>query len=352
MRPYWLLAMKPTRRRFLTAAASLAAPLGRASAAPIPPALRTPYKMDRLVVTASGKPGTFDQKSVDSPFVYHHGGRYFMCYIGFDGTGYQTGLASSANLLDWTPEGLLIGRDPASELFRYNVALSWIVRENDVFSAGRLKKIQGRYLGVYHAYPGAGYEQGAAVIGLAWSSDLRKWQLEPPCLRAGDGAAWERGGLYKPCLVEHRGRFYLFYNAKTAAARWHEQTGVAISPDLKRWTRHTGNPLIPNGAAGSPDELFASDPCVLSFGAGWAFFYFGLDGRGVARDLVGVGPDLLHPAKSEGVLVDVGSPGSIDERYAHKPSIICRDGVLYHFYCAVSKKDVRGISVAASRSLR
>ncbi|HVX65418.1 MAG TPA: family 43 glycosylhydrolase [Bryobacteraceae bacterium] len=343
--------MPASRRQFLTAAACLAAPLPRAWGAPVPPELRTPHKANRLVVKASGTPGAFDQKSVDSPFVYSHDGRYYMCYIGFDGTGYQTGLASSANLLDWKPEGLLIGRDPSSELFRYNVALSWIVRENDLFSSGRLKKIQGRYLGVYHAYPAAGYEQGAAVIGLAWSSDLRKWQLEQPCLRAADGAAWERGGLYKPCLVEHQGTFYLFYNAKTEASRWHEQTGVATSRDLKTWTRHAANPLIPNGPAGSPDELFASDPCVLSFGKQWAFFYFGLDGRGVARDLVAAGPDLLHPAKCEGVLIDVGAAGSVDERFAHKPSMICRDGVLYHFYCAVSKQDVRGISVAASRSI-
>jgi predicted GH43/DUF377 family glycosyl hydrolase len=341
--------MTTSRRQFLTAAAAVAAPLGRASAAPIPAALATPHKVDHLVVAASGKPGTFNQKSVDSPFVYFHEGRYFMCHIGFDGTGYQTGLASSANLLDWTPSELLIGRDPSNELFRYNVALSWIVRENGLYSAGRLKKIHGRYLGVYHAYPGAGYEQGAAVIGLAWSGDLRKWKLDPPCLRAKDGAAWERGGLYKPCLVEHRGAFYLFYNAKNAAARWHEQTGVAISRDLQHWQRHDANPILRNGPAGSPDEAFASDPCVLSFGNQWAFFYFGLDTRWAARDLVAVGPDLLHPAKCDGVLIDVGAPGSIDERFAHKPSMICRNGVLYHFYCAVSKQDVRGIAVATSR---
>jgi predicted GH43/DUF377 family glycosyl hydrolase len=343
--------MNGSRRQFLTAAAGLAAPLGRASAASIPPTLLTPHKVDHLVVTASGTSGAFDEKSVDCPFVYSHSGRYFMTYIGFDGTGYQTGLASSANLLDWTPEGLLLGRDPKSELFRYNAALNWIVRENGLYSPGRPKKIRGRYLGVYHAYPAAGYEQGAAVIGLAWSADLRKWECEPPCLRAEDGAAWERGGLYKPCLVEHRGTFYLFYNAKTAEPRWHEQTGVAISRDLKTWTRHRANPLLPNGAAGSPDERFASDPCVLSFGSQWALFYFGLDARGVARELVATGPDLLHPAKCAGVLVDVGPPGSIDERYAHKPSLICRHGVLYHFYCAVSKSNVRGIAVAAGRPL-
>ena len=32
-------------------------------------------------------------------------------------------------------------------------------------------------------------------------------------------------------------------------------------------------------------------------------------------------------------MVDVGPPGSIDEDYAHKPSLIHYRGDLYHFYC-------------------
>ena len=99
------------RRQFL----ALAAAAKPSFAAPIPGDLATPFKVNRLVVSASGKPGAFDEKSVDCPFVFRHGGRFYMTFVGFDGTGYQTGLASSANLLDWKPEGLILGRDPTSE---------------------------------------------------------------------------------------------------------------------------------------------------------------------------------------------------------------------------------------------
>ena len=68
-------------------------------------------------------------------------------------------------------------------------------------------------------------------------------------LRPEEGAEWERGGLYKPCLVEEKGVFYLFYNAKVAARPAKEQTGVAISRDLRAWTRHEANPLIRNGSS-------------------------------------------------------------------------------------------------------
>jgi predicted GH43/DUF377 family glycosyl hydrolase len=302
-----------------------------------------------LVVAPSGTAGAFDEKAVDCPFVFRHDGRFYMTFLGFDGTGYQTGLASSSNLLDWRSEGLIVGRDPQSEMFRFNVALNWIVRENDIFAPGRLKKIRGRYLGVYHSYPNAGYEQGPAVIGLCWSENLRRWRLDPPVLRPEEGAEWERGGLYKPCLVHEKGVFYLFYNAKLATKPNKEQTGVAVSRDLRTWTRHAANPLIRNGGEGSLDEIFASDPCVLRFGRQWAMFYYSLDRRYVARDLLALGPDLLHFEKCDGILVDVGPPGAVDERYAHKPSVICHDGVLYHFYCAVAKNNRRGISVALSR---
>ena len=147
--------------------------------------------------------------------------------------------------------------------------------------------------------------------------------------------------------------FHLFYNAKTSEARgWREQTGVATSKDLKTWKRYSGNPIIPNGGPGSRDERFASDPCVLNDHGKWVFFYYGLDAKGKARDLLAVGDDPFHPRKVERILIDVGQPGTVDETYAHKPGVIWNKGILYHFYCAVSGKwpnQTRGISVARSQ---
>jgi len=96
----------------------------------------------------------------------------------------------------------------------------------------------------------------------------------------------------------------------------------------------------------------ASDPCVLQDGGTWAFYYFSLDSKRVARDLLATGRDLLHPEKCKQIIVDVCPPGSVDSIYAHKPSLIQHKGDLYHFCCAVSRqngKTVRGISVARSR---
>jgi predicted GH43/DUF377 family glycosyl hydrolase len=222
-----------------------------------------------------------------------------------------------------------------------------------LYSSGQLVPVDGRYLGTYHAYPNRGFEQGSAVIGLCRSKDLRHWEVDAPCLRPQDGAVWERGGLYKPCLVHYKETYYIFYNAKNdREGRWHEQTGVAISKDLKSWNRYTGNPVITNGPAGSVDEIFASDPCVLQDRNEWVLYYFGLDAKGVARDLAAISPDLLHTEKCNRILIDVGPQGSIDSTYAHKPTLVGHKGDLYHYYCAVhrdSGHEIRATSVARSR---
>ena len=355
-----------TRRRlFSTLASSFAAgmafrgsclcaeELSKAEAAPF----RTPYKYGKLVLAASNNSGAFDCKSVDDPFVFLHEGAFHMLYIGFDGMGYQTGLARSADLLNWERVACVARRDPHSTYTRHNIALSCLLREDGLTSRGKLKKINGRYLGAWNAYPNEGYEAGAAVIGLAWSSDLLHWERTDPILYPEDGAPWEHGGLYRPNLIEDNGLFYLYYNAKSdtlpgSKGGWHEQTGVATSRDLKQWTRYAGNPILPNGGPDSWDARFASNPFVVHDKKLWGMYYFGLDRHGVARELLAVGRDPYRFEKVHEILLDRGAPGTVDEDYAHKPCVIFHDGALYHFYCAVSGKwphDIRGISVARSR---
>lgn len=357
--------LQPSRRSLLSlllaaagaGLASRAVPARGAVRRQVNPALpdlapfRTPYKYGKRVLEKSGVPGSFDERSVDCPFVFSANGRFHMTYVGYDGTGYQTGLARSTDLVHWRREGLILARDPADPITRYNIALMCILRDDALDSNGALIRVGGRYLGAWHAYPNAGYEQGPAVIGLAWSDDLHHWQRTAPILRPEDGAAWERGGLYKPYLVRSGGLYYLFYNAKTDEKRWHEQIGVATSHDLQTWTRHPGNPILRNGPADAWDTRFASDPCVLRHGPWWALYYYGLAADGRARDLLALGRDPFHFSKVPEIMVNVGPPGSIDEDYAHKPSLIHSRGALYHFYCCVSGKwphDTRAISVARS----
>ena len=371
-----------TRRHFLetgVATATIAAvPFARAATNPIA-AYRTPYKFPELVLKATGNKQDFDGLTVDDPIIFRANNRFHMLYIGYDGTGYQTGLASSADLVHWTRTALVGPRDPNSGFTKYNLAISSILRDKNLHGSGEALKVNGQYLAAWNAYPSAGYEEGAAVIGLATSRDLLHWTLTDPVLYPADGESWEHGGLYRPDLLLDKGTYYLYYNAKTdtlpksEGGGWHEQTGVATSTDLKRWTRYAGNPILRNGQRGSAtwpasnplhdqtppttdarDSRFASNPYVIKNGSEYAMFYFGFGYQrpGRACEMLAVGSDPLHFTKQSEILIDTGLPGSIDETFAHKPSVIYHEGSLYHFYCAVSGKypnEVRGIGVARSR---
>ena len=382
--------MNLTRRAFVQTGTLLAAGSALAVAGDPVAAYRTPYKYPKLLLGPTHPvsyktppvPGAaFDARSLDDPIVFRADGSFYMLYIGFDGIGYQTGLASSTDLVTWKREGLVGPRDAASKYTRYNLAISSILRDKTLHGRGDAIKVDGQYLAAWNAYPGAGYEEGAAVIGLARSKDLRHWTLSEPILRPEDGAAWERGGLYRPDLLmeDHHSQrtFFLYYNAKTEAlpksegGGWHEQTGVATSTDLKQWTRSLLNPILPNGPRGSAtypdadprhagaipdarDSRFASNPYVMRNGSQYAMFYFGFgySRPGRACEMLALGDDPFHFRKVSDVLIDTGAPGSIDETFAHKPSLIYHQGALYHFYCAVSGKypnELRGIAVARSK---
>lgn len=375
--------MKNTRRQFLRnsaiAATTVAAPHFSLALKDEVAPFRTPYKYPKLILKATGKKGDFDERSVDDPIVFHANGAFYMLYIGFDGIGYQTGLATSTDLLHWERVALVAPRDPSSKFTKYNLALSSILRNKQLRSNGEAIKINGRYLGAWNAYPGAGYEEGAAVIGLAWSDDLLHWQLTDPILYPEDGAPWEHGGLYRPDLMLDRGTYYLYYNAKTdplprsVGGGWHEQTGVATSTDLKTWKRYAGNPILRNGPRGSAtypasnpihatqpptpdarDSRFASNPFVVQNGCDFAMFYFGFGYQrpGRACEMLALSVDPYSFVKVPEIIIDTGAPGTIDETFAHKPSVITHEGVLYHFYCAVSGQypnETRGIAVARSR---
>jgi len=376
--------MSSTRRRFLRNAAviagatSAAGHVALAAVEELAP-FRTPYKYPRLILSATGRKGDFDQRSIDDPIVFFANGAFQMLYIGWDGIGYQTGLARSTDLLYWTRTALVAPRDPAAKYTKYNLALSSILRDKQLRSRGEAIKVNGKYLGAWNAYPSAGYEEGAAVIGLATSDDLLHWQLTEPILTPQDGASWEHGGLYRPDLLLDRGTYYLYYNAKTdtlppsESGGWHEQTGVATSSDLKTWVRYKQNPIVPNGPRGSAtypatnpisatqpptpdarDSRFASNPFVVQNGRDYAMFYYGFRYQrpGRACEMLALGANPYTFVKSPEILIDTGAPGAIDETFAHKPSVITHEGVLYHFYCAVSGQypnEVRGIAVARSQ---
>lgn len=302
----------------------------------------TPYRCPYPILEGSGKEGAFDSLAVDIPFVFWHNNQFYMLYTGFDGNGYQSALAVSDDLLSWKHKGVILKRNMEGNRWdRIGGSVTWIIKESEDFQKlPKLRKINGRYWLVYHSYPQVGYENGPAEIGMAWCDDeeLLNWHfLEKPVFSWRDGKEWEKGGLYKACIIQWKDIWYMFYNAKDTQEHWIEQTGMAYSKDLQTWIRCEKNPLLKVNK-GSWDSRFVSDPYIVRDGNTWVNFYFGYgkqyeDGLTHAQEGLAFSPDLLHWEKVGEPILTFGEPGNIDSGHAHKASIIYHNEVLYHFYC-------------------
>lgn len=314
------------------------------------------YKYGKYVLTSSEIEGMFDCGAVDCPNVFSHNGRFYMTYLGFDNNGYQTGLAVSDNLVDWEKLGVILKRGSNCDWDNFGMAATSLLMDKDLYGGNKLKKYQGKYWLVYHAYPKSGYEAGSAEIGLAWTEDenLLNWNFYgDPVFSYKDGADWEKGGLYKADLVEHDGKFYMFYNAKNKEnGDWIEQISVAVSNDLFNWKRIFEKPIVQVDPY-SWDSRFVADPQVFydSKEKQWVMFYYGL-GNLAACNGVAISKDLLNWEKFPCPILTPGKDGEIDSLYAHKPYVIYHKDALYHFYCAchdTTEKRFRGIAVARNK---
>lgn len=332
---------------------------------------KTEYRYPRPVMKGSGLEGAFDKLAVDIPFVFQHQGKYFMVYTGFDGEGYQSALAVSNDLLKWKFYTMLLERKTQGNRWdRNGGAVTWMIkRSDDLRKPAELRKINGKYWMIYHSYPESGYEAGAAEIGMAWSEDdeLKQWNfLDKPVFSWKDGEAWERGGLYKACIVENNGIWYLFYNAKNEGDSWKEQIGIATSTDLVTWIRSDANPVLKNDPD-SWDCTFVSDPYVIRDKDRWLCYYYGLgqidpqDGLYHAEEGLALSKDLISWTKYKRPILSHGKAGTPDEHHAHKPAIFYKEGMLYHFYCGTSEAqkhdqielfgEIRTICVATSKPI-
>jgi hypothetical protein len=315
------------------------------------------YQADHVIPAHPKVPGHETFENTDVPCVYQlpgQPGKWFMSFIGFDGRGYNSFVAESTNLVQWTHSRLAMGFGPTNEFdFGGRVIGAFLYVSYDIKALRVLKQRDGKFWSLYGAYPRQGaYELRPGYEGVACSDDGLTWRRasNSPTLAVQDPdcAPWEQDCIYQPWLVEHQGRFFNFYNAANGGT---EQTGLAFSTDLLHWLRYPANPVLGNRPDGY-DAQFASDPKVFRDGDHWTMFYFGV-GRGGAHIMIAFSRDLVHwTAHPEPLYKAGGNPSGLDQQYAHKISLVWNPAnkTFYLFYCACGNKG-RGIGLITSKPL-
>lgn len=305
---------------------------------------KTPYKYG---VILAGERGA----KVDCPSVFRHGETWYMLYIIFDGTGYETALAESTNLLDWKPLGRVLRFREGTWDARQ--AAGYIALQDHLWGGSyRLRTHDDKYWLSYIGGALEGYETDPLAIGIAWTDDPiapTEWRRLPqPVLSRDqpDVREFELLTQYKSNIIHDKEErlgypFVMFYNGKPP--KGYERIGMAVSQDMRHWLRFGKDPVIDNGSG------ISGDPQITRMGDVWVMFYFGAFWKPKAFDTFACSYDLVHWTRWTGPhLIEPSEPW--DETFAHKPWIIKDDGVVYHFYCAVGDKG-RAIALATSKDL-
>ena len=344
----------------------------------------TPYKYGMVVAPVS------NYNKYDCPTVFRKDGKWhmtFVCYDGKDGAdgrGYTTWLAESNDLLHWEIKGKILDLPPAPPMTDCEPAppyqLSWDQNQRGGFPAlidyewggtYEMQSFKGRHWMTYIGGPGAGYEAVEAPLSIGIAStggDIgtpHQWDTQnTPLMSYNDKDAqwWEQLTQYKSTIYwikdkrlrikgEEKYPFVMYYNAggKDATHPKGERIGIALSKDMKRWKRYSGNPVFSHDS----DGTITGDAQLVRMGDVWVMYYFSAfnptreynayNTFAASYDLVNwtdwTGPDLIIPTKP------------YDDMFAHKSCVVQHEGIVYHFYCAVNKSGQRGIALATSRHL-
>ena len=310
--------------------------------------VKAPYKYGLVLV------GEDQNKKTDSPSVFCYKGTWYMTYIVFDGQGYETWIAQSNNLLEWTKVGKIMSF--TSNTWDANQKAGYIALQDYEWGGSyEMERYLGKYWMSYLGGASEGYEAGTLGIGIAHSDELtaiKEWQrLERPVMLPGDDDArwYDNRTIFKSTVIHDPTKklgypFVMYYNAQSQDHNKAERIAMAVSENMTNWIRYGNQPVIDHNTGISGDAFITKMEHL------WVMFYFGAFWKPGAFDRFACSYDLVNWTRWDGD--DLISPSEpFDIKYAHKPCVIKHNGVVYHFYCAVDNNDNRGIAVATSKDL-
>lgn len=314
--------------------------------------LETPYKHDGAVLQEN-------EYLTDSPTVFYHNGKWYMSYIRIynqtGNDGYETYIAESSDLIHWNNRTKIFAREPESGKWDSRQIAGYMgYVKNDLFGDYTLQSVNGHH---YISYLGGnldGYETDPLSMGEAWFDDVMDpstyHKYPDPVLspndtdaRAGEDKTIYKSNMFIDDAMTLGHRYVNFYNGKGQDDT--EGIFIAVSDNGYEWQRYWPTYVFKDTSAHN-----TGDPVIVKYKDTYIMLYYILTFDGKTYDNFAISKDLIHWTPWTGTPL-IESSEEWDNQYAHKPSIVCKDGILYHFYCAVNTKGQRFISVATSKPL-
>ena len=315
--------------------------------------IKTPYKHGVVL--------SFPDDLCDSPTIFRYDGRWYMSFIRISNdvasSGYDSHLAVSDDLIHWEYLYKTLGRNDSGAWDSRQIALYAGYIENDLDGEYRIQKVNGKY---HFSYLGGnldGYETDPLMMGQVKTDNpidpgaYEKMALPRLTPMDADARPGEKLTVYKTDLLidESRTTGFRYVNAYNAKASDHKESiFLAVSENGEDWLRYGDRPVIWDDTEDKRIQI-NGDAQIFRWGDIYIMLYFVLE-NGVTYDTFACSYDLVNWTKWTGEkLIESSEP--YDNVYAHKPCLIVKDGVVYHFYCAVSKTGERTIALAANKKI-
>jgi predicted GH43/DUF377 family glycosyl hydrolase len=263
-----------------------------------------------------GSSGSWEDLHVHYPYVLYNGTSYQMWYSGNDGGNYRIGYATSPDGLTWAKYG-------GNPVLNLGGGGSF----DEVYAGQASVILEG---GTYHMWYSGVASSAQGITGYATSLDGISWTKYPgnPVLDIGPPGSWDDFRAYVPSVVFNGTKYFMIYSGNDGSTY---RIGYASSNDKINWTKSPANPTLNLGSGGSWDDTDVGTPFVLYDGTTYKMWYSGFDGTNYRVGYVTL-PDMDKWEKYTGnPVVDLGPPTSWDEDYVAHPSVYY-DGVTYHMW--------------------
>jgi predicted GH43/DUF377 family glycosyl hydrolase len=312
--------------------------------------IKTPYKYGAVM--------KLDGRMTDSPVVFKRDNKYYMSFISIDSeakTGYQTHIAESDDLLRWKVLGNILTE--TGEWDRAQSGGYAQLQDNLFGGSNELMTIDGQYLFAYLGGNLKGYETDPLSMGIATTPDFLTLdgyeKLPAPILSGSDSDArpGETLTIYKADMIYDRKRTlgYPYVNAYNAKDDTHrESIFLAVSNDGIHWKRYGEKAVIPVTECKDSVKI-NGDPQIVLIDGYYVMLYFIYEPGIGAYNTFAVSDDLINWTKWDGNPL-VKSELEWENVLAHKQWVIKENNVVYHYYCAVNRKE-RFIALATSQPM-
>lgn len=281
-----------------------------------------------LVLKPTGGTG-FDSQMVESPSIIWDDAKnqYIMVYTAYNSNNVGSiGWATSSDLTNWNSQGQLFKNsgNPANG-------------DKNGCTGPCLVKYDGIYYLFYLGLNGEGYEGSPINLCLAVSSDLQSWTYKGILIAPTSDIPWISNTIYHPNPMKIGNHWFIFFNANgTIDGEAAERTGFAYSTKIDG--PYTVDPDRISKFAedvGNHSNIQCGDPSIFKLNGLYYMFYFDTSHGDEIVDRYAWTTSAEFPRgwRYGGPVIKNDKP--FNKTYAHKPFVLIKDNILYHYYTAV-----------------